>query len=69
MEKIMIRFFIALNAAILTPCSAAEAADAAQGLTQAERSAGYAVLLEDEDGSEVEIVGDFDLLRSEKRWA
>ena len=65
----MIRFFIALNAAILTPLSPAEAADAAVQLTQAERCAGYAVLLEDEDGSEVEIVGDFDLIRSEKRWA
>ena len=65
----MIRFFIALNAAILTPLSHAEAADAAVQLTQAERSAGYEVILLDEDGSEVEIVGDFDLLRSEKRWA
>jgi hypothetical protein len=65
----MIRFFIALNAAILTPLSPAEAADAAVQLTQGERAAGYAVLLEDEDGSEVEIVGDFDLIRAEKRWA
>lgn len=54
---------------LLTPLSPAEAADAAVQLTQAERKAGYTVLMEDEDGGEVEIVGDFDLLRSEKRWA
>ena len=65
----MIRFFIACGVATLTPCSAAEAADTAVQLTQAERSAGYEVLMLDEDGSEVEVVGDFDLLRSEKRWA
>ena len=65
----MIRFFIALNAAILTPLSSAEAADAAVQLTQAERSAGYEVILLDEDGEQVEVCGDFDLLRSEKRWA
>ena len=65
----MIRFFIALNAAILTPLSPAEAADAAVQLTQSARSAGYAAIMLDEEGSEVEIVGDFDLLRSEKRWA
>ena len=65
----MIRFFIALNAAILTPLSPAEAADAAVQLSLGERSAGYEVILLDEDGSEVEIVGDFDLIRSEKRWA
>ena len=65
----MIRFFVACGLQILTPCSAAEAADEATSLTQQARSAGYAVLLEDEDGCEVEIVGDFDLIRSEKRWA
>ena len=65
----MIRFFVACGLQILTPCSAAEAADEACGLTQSARSAGYAVIMEDEDGSETEIVGDFDLLRSEKRWA
>ena len=65
----MIRFFIACGAAFLTPCSAAEAADEATSLTQGARSAGYAVLMLDEDGSEVEVVGDFDLIRSEKRWA
>ena len=65
----MIRFFIALNAAILTPCSAAEAADEATSLTQSARSAGYAVFMLDEDGSETEIVGDFDLIKSEARWA
>ncbi len=65
----MIRFFVACGAAFLAPLSPAEAADTAVQLTQAERSAGYEVLMLDEDGSEVEIVGDFDLLRSEKRWA
>ena len=65
----MIRFFVACGVAILTPCSAAEAADEATSLTQSARSAGYAVVMEDEDGEQVEIVGDFDLLRSEKRWA
>ena len=65
----MIRFFIALNAAILTPCSAAEAADEATSLTQGARSAGYAVIMLDEDGEQVEVCGDFDLIRSEKRWA
>ena len=65
----MIRFFVACGLQILTPCSAAEAADEATSLTQGARSAGYAVIMLDEDGSEVEIVGDFDLLRSEKRWA
>lgn len=65
----MIRFFIALNAAFRAPLSPAEAADAAVQLTQGERAAGYAVLLEDEDGEQVEIVGDFDLIRAERRWA
>ena len=65
----MIRFFVACGLQILTPCSAAEAADEATSLTPSARSAGYAVIMEDEDGEQVEIVGDFDLLRSEKRWA
>ena len=65
----MIRFFIACGLQILSTCNAAEAADEATSLTQSARSAGYAVIMLDEDGSEVEIVGDFDLLRSEKRWA
>ena len=65
----MIRFFVACGVAFLAPLSPAEAADTAVQLTQAERSAGYAVIMEDEDGSEVEIVGDFDLIRSEGRWA
>ena len=65
----MIRFFFFFGLQILTPCSAAEAADEATSLTQSARSAGYAVIMLDDDGSEVEIVGDFDLLRSEKRWA
>ena len=65
----MIRFFIACGAAILTPLSPAEAADTAVQLTQAERSAGYEVLMIDDEGSEIEVVGDFDLIRSEKRWA
>ena len=65
----MIRFFVACGLQILSTCNAAEAADEATSLTQGARSAGYAVLMLDEDGSEVEVVGDFDLLRSEKRWA
>lgn len=65
----MIRFFIACGAAFLAPLSPAEAADTAVQLTQGERAAGYEVLMIDDEGSEVEIVGDFDLLRSEKRWA
>ena len=48
----MIRFFVACGLQILTPCSAAEAADEATSLTQGARSAGYAVIMEDEDGSE-----------------
>lgn len=64
----MIRFFIACGAAFLAPLSPAEAADTAVQLTQGERSAGYEVLMIDDEGSEVEIVGDFDLLRSERRW-
>ena len=69
MEIDMIRFFIACGAAFLTPCSAAEAADEATSLSQSARAAGYAVIMLDEDGSEIEVVGDFDLLRSERRWA
>ena len=65
----MIRFFIACGVVVLAPCSAAEAADEATSLTQSARSAGYAVIMEDEDGEQVEVCGDFDLLRSEKRWA
>ena len=65
----MIRFFIACGLQILTPCSAAEAADEATSLTQSARSAGYAVIMLDDEGSEVEIVGDFDLIRAERRWA
>ena len=65
----MIRFFIACGAAILAHCNQAEAADAAATLTQAERSAGYTVVLLDDDGSEVEIVGDFDLLPEPRRIA
>lgn len=65
----MIRFFVACGLQILSTCNAAEAADEATSLTQSARSAGYAVIMEDEDGSEVEIVGDFDLLKSEGRWA
>ena len=65
----MIRFFIACGLQILSTCNAAEAADEATSLTQSARSAGYAVIMLDEDGSEVEVVGDFDLLKSEGRWA
>jgi hypothetical protein len=66
----MIRFFIACGAAFLAPLSPAEAADTAVQMTQGERSAGYEVLmLDDDDGTEVEVVGDFDLLKSEARWA
>lgn len=65
----MIRFFVACGLQILSTCNAAEAADEATSLTQGARSAGYAVIMLDEDGSETEVVGDFDLLRSEKRWA
>ena len=65
----MVRFFVACGLQILSTCNAAEAADEATSLTQSARSAGYAVIMEDEGGSEVEIVGDFDLLKSEGRWA
>ena len=65
----MIRFFIACGLQIVAPCNAAEAADAAVQLTQGERSAGYEVFMLDEDGSETEIVGEFDLIKSEARWA
>lgn len=65
----MIRFFIACGAAFLAPLSPAEAADTAVQLTQAERAAGYEVLMIDDEGSEIEVVGDFDLLRAERRWA
>ena len=65
----MIRFFVACGLQILSTCNAAEAADEATSLTQGARSAGYAVIMLDDDGSETEVVGDFDLLRSEKRWA
>ena len=65
----MIRFFVACGLQILSTCNAAEAADEATSLTQGARSAGYAVIMLDEDGSETEVVGDFDLLKSEGRWA
>lgn len=65
----MIRFFIACGAAILSSCNAAEAADTAQALTVQERSAGYTVVLLDDDGQEIEIVGDFDLLPEPRRIA
>ena len=65
----MIRFFVACGLQILSTCNAAEAADEATSLTQQARSAGYAVIMEDEDGEQVEVCGDFDLIRSEKRWA
>ena len=65
----MIRFFVACGLQILSTCNAAEAADEATSLTQSARSAGYAVIMEDEDGPETEVVGDFDLLKSEGRWA